>query len=164
MKPVNVGMPTEWGDWTGRAIRTRRTIDLDAIAVDDGMIVAPDDDTIFALLAEWSLEPAALIEVKRGTVIPVARWAPFAADRGQYKTLLNLARRASIPLFAVYYERVERIDDGTVFSVWLLDEVEPAYAGPHELMPAADFAARLPFVFDEQIVASWRALFDEAAA
>lgn len=130
MKAVNATTANEFHDWQ-RAHLPRSIVmqDLDAWG-----IVASEGSTA---------EPTALIELKRSSFEP-ERWRPFEADRQNFVSMFELARRAAIPFYIVYFQKGVEIIDTTMLHVFLLTQVEPEYHGTRRLMTAAEFKQRFP--------------------
>lgn len=130
MKAVNATTANEFHVWQRENLPSTIVMqDLDAWGV-----VASEGATA---------EPTALIELKRSSFEP-ERWRPFDADRRNFVSMFELARRAAIPFYIVYFQKGVEITDTTKLHVFLLTQVEPEYHGSRRLMTAAEFKQRFP--------------------
>lgn len=149
MKTLNAGLQSEWHAFTRRHFGPIVVQDIDARG-DGRRIHIHDDATITLATADpQTYLPTALIEIKRGTVIPVADWRPFDADRRNYAALVELARPHGIPVYVVYAEKCDEILDGTPVHAFRLTAAVPAYEYRHAVMAAAAFAD----LFRQQVTA-----------
>lgn len=132
MKAVNDHVQHEFQEW-GRTALPRT-------------VVIQDLDSWALSISDGDYHPVALIELKRSFIAPHA-WRPYAADRPNYASLLNLARAASVPLFVVYYTKGTPIVDETRFHVFRLDAATPEYHGRRKVITARTFARMFPNLF-----------------
>jgi hypothetical protein len=131
VKDVNRGLANEFHEWQRRALPGCVIQDIDAWA-----IVASDPETY---------APLALFELKRSS-LPPAQWKPYDADRNNYASLQSLASRAGIPFFGVYWQKGAPIEGETWLRVWIFSQVVPEYHGKYNLLRAAEFARRFPYL------------------
>jgi hypothetical protein len=109
-----------------------------------GSIVMQDLDAWGIVASDASTaEPTALLELKRSSFEP-ERWRPFEADRPNFSSMFELARRAEIPFYIVYFQKGVTITDTTKLHVFLLTQISPEYHGTRSLMTAAEFKRRFP--------------------
>jgi hypothetical protein len=109
-----------------------------------GSIVMQDLDAWGIVASDASTaEPTALLELKRSSFEP-ERWRPFEEDRPNFVSMFELARRAEIPFYIVYFQKGVSIEDDTMLHVFLLTQVEPEYHGTRRLLTAAEFKRRFP--------------------
>jgi len=130
MKKVTRRLSNEFHEWQRRALPGCVIQDLDAWA-----LVASDPR---------SFAPHALYELKR-SFLPPDEWRPWPEDCRNYAALYELAQRAGIPLFGVYFQEGSPIEAETPFRVWSFSQVMPEYRMHAEVMSAETFAARFPF-------------------
>jgi len=134
-KLINRYTSNEFHDWQKVTLPTSLVIqDLDAwaLSVND----ATDD-----------FRPVALLELKRSSIAPAA-WRPFEEDRPNYAALLTLARAAGVPVYVVYFQMGQPIEDDSLFHVFHLTDAVPSFHGRRKLMRADEFAARFPHPFE----------------
>jgi len=138
VKAINGSVANEFHEWQRRALLNFCMLDLDGWAI---------------LVAEKTTPtPVALFELKR-SFLPPDEWRPFAADRHCYESLAELARRARIPFYGVYFQKGQPIEDETPLRVWTFDAIAPEYVERAEVMTAAMFALRFPYPTWPEVIA-----------
>jgi hypothetical protein len=100
-------------------------------------VVIQDIDA-WLIFVEEQDRPKVLLELKR-SFIPPQSWTPFEADAPNYRALIRLAQRASLPLRVVYWQKgIEFVED-TPIAIWTpaLDyEGVVRHEGPRMATPA----------------------------
>lgn len=108
MKGLNEYSSNEFHRWQRSNLPTSIVIqDIDA-----WLIVVEEED-----------RPKVLLELKRSFITPES-WTPFEADAPNYRALIRLAERATLPLRVVYWQKGVEFEPQTPLAIWkpVLDE------------------------------------------
>lgn len=135
MKEVNRYTSNEFHDWQRKNLPRHFVLqDIDTWA-----LVWTDSATH---------HPIALVELKRSYIAP-DKWTPFEADAPNYKALFQLADRAKLALWIIYFQKDKPIEDGSQFRVFLVRGFGGAAWIQYEdkLMTSKEFATKFPSIF-----------------
>ena len=110
MKEVNRYTSNEFHDWQRKNLPSRfvlQDIDTWALAWAD---------------SQKSYEPIAIVELKR-SYIDAAKWKPFEDDKPNYLALFKLSKRATLPLWVIYFKKGETITNESLFHLFNITHV-----------------------------------------